>query len=386
MGGSPNYGSAYEPLTDAELEAQIAQAQELRASLLSGKSDLATALKDLDELSRKANTLLQRYATLRGRERDARAEADDAREAAAALDERLEEGRAQLREWAFNVYTQGGSYAESMAIFEALASGAESAGNPVGDLTFITEQRFEVVEALREAAVDKRRAKDRAEKAETKAKAASAAAQRDRKAMSALIRERQQEAKAVRSRYAKQIRKAGPVAQSLLGMRVTSAAQAREDLIKALELAGQDVAQFEGGAACSDNDMPYPNGQVPPSGLCPMIGSPDEALRPASAAAFNAMSKAYQQDTGHLLCVTDGYRSYAEQVVVKAERGRWAATPGLSEHGFGQAVDLCGGVNSFGHPAHMWMQQNAPLFGWFHPDWAEPTGSLPEPWHWEFAG
>lgn len=35
---------------------------------------------------------------------------------------------------------------------------------------------------------------------------------------------------------------------------------------------------------------------------------------------------------------------------------------------------------------HQWMQDNSMRFGWFHPDWAEPTGSKPEPWHWEFAG
>ncbi len=98
------------------------------------------------------------------------------------------------------------------------------------------------------------------------------------------------------------------------------------------------------------------------------------------------MSLAYQRDTGHLLCVTDSYRSYANQVVTKASRGGWAAAPGTSNHGVGVALDLCGGVNSFGHPAHLWMQQNAPLYGWFHPSWAAAGGSLPEPWHWEFSG
>jgi len=43
-------------------------------------------------------------------------------------------------------------------------------------------------------------------------------------------------------------------------------------------------------------------------------------------------------------------------------------------------------VQSFGTAAHVWMQQNAPLYGWYHPAWAEPSGSMPEPWHWEFAG
>jgi LAS superfamily LD-carboxypeptidase LdcB len=68
------------------------------------------------------------------------------------------------------------------------------------------------------------------------------------------------------------------------------------------------------------------------------------------------------------------------------DRGRWAATPGRSHHGLGLAVDLCGGINSFGTAAHLWMVQHASLYGWYHPDWAGAGGSLPEPWHWEYAG
>ena len=55
------------------------------------------------------------------------------------------------------------------------------------------------------------------------------------------------------------------------------------------------------------------------------------------------------------------------------------------DHGWGVAVDLCGGIQSFGTAEHTWLFTHAPLFGWFHPAWAEPTGSRPEPWHWEFA-
>jgi zinc D-Ala-D-Ala carboxypeptidase len=137
---------------------------------------------------------------------------------------------------------------------------------------------------------------------------------------------------------------------------------------------------------CSDNEQQYPNGQLPVSALCPLLGYPTQMLRPGAAAAFNALSIAYERDTGQPICVTDSYRSYAEQVAVKASRGSWAAVPGTSKHGLGLAVDLCGGIEDFGSPAHLWMMQNAPLYGWFHPDWAEPTGALPEPWHWEYAG
>ena len=85
------------------------------------------------------------------------------------------------------------------------------------------------------------------------------------------------------------------------------------------------------------------------------------------------------------LCVADAYRSFSEQVAIKLERPGLAAAPGTSQHGLGLAVDLCGGVQDFGAPAHLWMQQNAPLYGWFQPAWADSTGVLPEPWHWEFA-
>ena len=60
--------------------------------------------------------------------------------------------------------------------------------------------------------------------------------------------------------------------------------------------------------------------------------------------------------------------------------------PGTRTTALGVAVDLCGGVEGFGTQAHRWMQDNAPRYGWMHPSWAEPRGSRPEPWHWEFVG
>ena len=71
---------------------------------------------------------------------------------------------------------------------------------------------------------------------------------------------------------------------------------------------------------------------------------------------------------------------------MKRTRGRFAATPGRSPHGWGLALDVGCGVNRFGSPQHVWMQQNAHLFGWEHPPWARQGGSLPEAWHWEFPG
>ena len=140
------------------------------------------------------------------------------------------------------------------------------------------------------------------------------------------------------------------------------------------------------GKACSSNERAYSNGRVPRSALCSLSGRPGESLRPRGAAAFNALSAAFENANGRPLCVTDSYRSYDEQVAVKASKGKWAATPGRSEHGLGLALDLCGGVDRFGTTAHRWMQTHAPRFGWVHPSWAQAGGSLPEPWHWEFVG
>ncbi|MCA1710710.1 MAG: D-alanyl-D-alanine carboxypeptidase family protein [Actinobacteria bacterium] len=146
-------------------------------------------------------------------------------------------------------------------------------------------------------------------------------------------------------------------------------------------------AASAGGAACQGRSTSgYPNGFLPASALCPLWQAPGERLRADAAAAFNRMSQAHAASAGGPLCVTDSYRSYAGQVAVYREKPSLAATPGTSEHGWGLAVDLCGGVQQFGSDAYRWMQANAGGFGFGHPAWAEPSGSKPEPWHWEFAG
>jgi zinc D-Ala-D-Ala carboxypeptidase len=213
---------------------------------------------------------------------------------------------------------------------------------------------------------------------------ASATAATARKKLDVAIAEQKTQLEATRALHAAQVTKVGPIAGLLLGSETEAGRAATTRLRKALVVPG---VKTDGSVqACSTDELEYPNGAIPAAGLCPLYADPTQSLRPGAAAAFNAMSIAYEKDTGSPICITDSYRSYAEQVSVKADRGKWAATPGRSEHGYGRAVDLCGGINSFGSSAHLWMKQNAPLHGWFHPSWAEPDGSLPEPWHWEYAG
>lgn len=128
----------------------------------------------------------------------------------------------------------------------------------------------------------------------------------------------------------------------------------------------------------------YSNGQIPAVALCPLRSAPGHRLRCDAAKSFDALSAAFAQRFGHPISVTDSYRDYQTQVALKRRKGKWAATPGRSNHGWALAVDLGSGINRFGTPQHQWMKSNAARFGWVHPPWAEPSGSLPEPWHWEF--
>ncbi len=154
---------------------------------------------------------------------------------------------------------------------------------------------------------------------------------------------------------------------------------------------GHGFAQRAPGAlpagACQGGDLSaYPNGQLPTSALCPLWSSPGQLLRADAAAAFVSLSHAFAADFGTPLCVTDSYRPLADQVRLAQTKPQLAARPGTSNHGWGVALDLCGGVQRFGSAQHGWMRQHAPLSGWFHPSWARADGSRPEPWHWEFAG
>ncbi|WP_198597939.1 M15 family metallopeptidase, partial [Blastococcus atacamensis] len=129
----------------------------------------------------------------------------------------------------------------------------------------------------------------------------------------------------------------------------------------------------------------YPNGLIPPSAMCP-LGVAGHSLRCDAAAAYRAMSQAFAADLGGPICITDSYRTYGSQVRLYGEKPALAAVPGTSNHGWGLAVDLCGGIETFGSPQYAWMVANAGRFGFLHPTWADPGNGREEPWHWEYAG
>ncbi|MDI5976235.1 D-alanyl-D-alanine carboxypeptidase family protein [Amycolatopsis magusensis] len=129
----------------------------------------------------------------------------------------------------------------------------------------------------------------------------------------------------------------------------------------------------------------FPNGLIPAGALCP-VGIGAHVLRCDAAQTFAALSEAFAGTFGRPLCVTDSYRTFAGQVDLYRRKPALAAVPGTSNHGWGLAVDMCGGVQSFGTPEYGWLAANARSFGWVNPGWAQPGRGREEPWHWEFAG
>lgn len=126
----------------------------------------------------------------------------------------------------------------------------------------------------------------------------------------------------------------------------------------------------------------YDNGKLPDSIMCPILDG-GHKIRCEAVPAFIALNAAYKSTFGQDICITDSYRSYEAQVDVKRRKPGLAAVPGTSNHGWGLAMDLCGGIQTFGTPQHEWMSKNSHRFGWFHPDWAHIDGSKPEAWHFE---
>jgi cell wall-associated NlpC family hydrolase len=128
----------------------------------------------------------------------------------------------------------------------------------------------------------------------------------------------------------------------------------------------------------------YANGSIPVSALCP-LGVASHVLRCDAAASYGELSAEYAATFGSPLCITDSYRTLGQQVAAFISKPALAAVPGTSNHGWALAVDLCGGINSFGTPQWKWMAANAGRFGFVQPDWAGPRGEKPEPWHWEYG-
>jgi hypothetical protein len=131
------------------------------------------------------------------------------------------------------------------------------------------------------------------------------------------------------------------------------------------------------------------NGELPASALVTI--TPSCQIWAPAAPDLTSMIAAAKSD-GVNLSPESCYRTYAQQIT---EREYWcglgmcqfAAVPGTSVHGWGKAVDFAdqNGELTFTSVGYIWLKAHAATYCFVHPAWAEPTGSAPEPWHWEWT-
>ncbi len=354
---------------------QLAQAAALAAERRAVDAGLQAALEQLQQVGQRISAALDDLAQARA----VQAEAERVQQFNEALLDQLSGDltvqRDAMGQWARDTYAVGGP----MAAYEGwlVALEADTTADVAHNLSVLEEIGIAggvAVQRLQTAVATQADATRRAALAAAQAQAAQA---RAATAVSTL-RDLQEQARVATARLRVQ-------QAHLLGEDALSAEQRAN--LRAAEAIVAAAGPLSAGADCPGLDTSaFPNGLIPAAALCPAWGAPGQLLRADAAAAFRLLSRQYAAQFGKPICVTDSYRSLAGQVKVYAEKPQLAARPGMSNHGWGIAVDLCGGIQSFGTAEHAWMLAHAPLTGWFHPPWAGPTGSKPEPWHWEFAG
>lgn len=167
------------------------------------------------------------------------------------------------------------------------------------------------------------------------------------------------------------------------GVQAAAAAESERAAAEAERVAAERAATR---AAWRTSLEKYGNGQVPESALCEIDFDPSHELRCDAAEQLEQLDAAYVDAFGVHISISDSYRSLAGQYACTRTKGSLCATPGTSNHGLGTAVDLGGGIQTFGTRQHRWLVANADEYGWTLPEWARATGSKPEAWHWEYVG
>ena len=366
------------------------------------EAELKLADQKLEQLNLQTTLAIEAYVEAVYQLQLAEQQAAETAARAQEADVAVETARGELGRFASASYRMGGDLAALSALLDA--KGVKGLADQAAALDNVASQRAHshdrfrgakiAADVLRKLAAE---AKAEQERATEQARIAKEAAERELAAQQAQIAvvEKQKQTLLVqladlrntsvrleRERQEGLAREAARRAAEEAARRAAEAARNRSNAA-----ASAVGVSFSGGAGCSGGSLSgYANGRLPTSAMCPLWGTRGHRLRADAAEGFNAMSQAYAEHFGSPICITDSYRSYESQVILKQIKGFLAARPGTSQHGWGLAVDLCGGINSYSTAQHSWMRNNAPDYGFDLPSWARQGGSKPEPWHWEYGG
>lgn len=139
----------------------------------------------------------------------------------------------------------------------------------------------------------------------------------------------------------------------------------------------------------------FANGLIPATFMSKVRG---EWFENEAASHLRDLEVSFANHFGYQAIILQGYRALGhsyDKPGVPTQWGLWnlyhisqpgrAAYPGTSNHGFARACDFGTGVDQFGTPQKVWMDANAPKFGW-HPtgnDFGRLYGRV-EPWHYDY--
>ena len=236
-------------LSPEEVQRQVARAEILRQQILATSDDMAAAMTKVEEAAKKANAALQAYSEASTEGRDAREKAKTQADIADALQERLDQARSELREWAVSAYTQGGPLAEQLGYLDALSKEASEASNPLQDLNYLTDNRIRSVDDIRQVAVAQKLASMNAEAELGKAEAAEAKAKKAKLKAQGFVQQQQSALDELRTAHAEHVTEAGPLAGLLLGTGDADAIAASERLTDALAASTGKAAVAMGTAS-----------------------------------------------------------------------------------------------------------------------------------------
>lgn len=134
------------------------------------------------------------------------------------------------------------------------------------------------------------------------------------------------------------------------------------------------------------------NGHMPASAMCVIPWGTDQLgfaqyLRCDAADALTALNDAFRAQFGAPLDLDLTYRSYDDQVAMKAAFGGLAAAPGTSSHGLGTALDVQEWPDTygFGTARYDWLVANGPAYGWYAPERVREGQPYAEYWHFEYG-
>lgn len=134
------------------------------------------------------------------------------------------------------------------------------------------------------------------------------------------------------------------------------------------------------------------NGRMPMSSMCQVPWGTDQLgfaqyLRCDAADGLTALNAAFTAQFGEPLALDLTYRSYEDQVAMKAAFGGLAAAPGTSSHGTGTALDVQEWPDTygFGTARYDWLVANGPAHGWYAPARVRQGQPYAEYWHFEYG-